>query len=131
MSKVFVPEPRAAPKNDVGLKYTKKHWPFPEEVGKIPFVKADLNIPDLHEIVTEELEKQHEKLRNGMEQQVLHEKSVEQQMEEEWQKKSFPDPITEFKPPPPAQEFQTACLFLSHFGFLSLEALKVACNYFI
>ncbi|KAL8176754.1 UNVERIFIED_CONTAM: hypothetical protein K2H54_038283 [Gekko kuhli] len=121
-------KPRPAPKNEVGLKYTVKHRPFPEEVDKIPFVKADLSIPDLHEIVTEELEERHEKLRNGMEQQVLYEKSIEQRMEEEWRKKSFPDPITECKPPPPAQEFQTARLFLSHFGFLSLEALKEPAN---
>uniref|UniRef100_A0A8C5TZB7 Ral GTPase-activating protein subunit beta n=1 Tax=Malurus cyaneus samueli TaxID=2593467 RepID=A0A8C5TZB7_9PASS len=52
--KTFVPEPRPAPKNDVGLKYSVKHRPFPEEVDKIPFVKADLSIPDLHEIVNEE-----------------------------------------------------------------------------
>lgn len=52
---MFVPEPRPAPKNDVGLKYSVKHRPFPEEVDKIPFVKADLSIPDLHEIVTEEV----------------------------------------------------------------------------
>ncbi|KAH0619031.1 hypothetical protein JD844_018634 [Phrynosoma platyrhinos] len=126
--KMFVPEPRPAPKNDVGLKYSVKHRPFPEEVDKIPFVKADLSIPDLHEIVTEELEERHEKLRNGMDQQVLYEKSIDQQMEEDWRKKSFPDPVTECKPPSPAQEFQTARLFLSHFGFLSLEALKEPAN---
>ncbi|XP_028590648.2 ral GTPase-activating protein subunit beta isoform X2 [Podarcis muralis] len=126
--KMFVPEPRPAPKNDVGLKYSVKHRPFPEEVDKIPFVKADLSIPDLHEIVTEELEERHEKLRNGMDQQVLYEKSIDQQMEEDWRKKNFPDPVTECKPPPPAQEFQTARLFLSHFGFLSLEALKEPAN---
>ena len=51
----FVPEPRPAPKNDVGLKYSVKHRPFPEEVDKIPFVKADLSIPDLHEIVNKEV----------------------------------------------------------------------------
>jgi hypothetical protein len=50
-----VPEPRPVPKNDVGFKYSVKHRPFPEEVDKIPFVKADLSIPDLHEIVTEEV----------------------------------------------------------------------------
>ncbi|XP_072853155.2 ral GTPase-activating protein subunit beta isoform X4 [Pogona vitticeps] len=126
--KMFVPEHRPAPKNDAGIKYSVKHRPFPEEVDKIPFVKADLSIPDLHEIVTEELEERHEKLRSGMDQQVLYEKSIDQQMEEEWRKKNFPDPITECKPPPPAQEFQTARLFLSHFGFLSLEALKEPAN---
>ncbi|OXB56228.1 hypothetical protein ASZ78_011129 [Callipepla squamata] len=124
----FVPEPRPAPKNDVGLKYSVKHRPFPEEVDKIPFVKADLSIPDLHEIVNEELEERHEKLRNGMAQQIIFETSIDQKSEEEWRKKSFPDPITECKPPPPAQEFQTARLFLSHFGFLSLEALKEPAN---
>lgn len=51
----FVPEPRPAPKNDVGLKHSVKHRPFPEEVDKIPFVKADLIIPDLHEIVNQEV----------------------------------------------------------------------------
>ncbi|KAM9121056.1 ral GTPase-activating protein subunit beta isoform 4-T4 [Pangshura tecta] len=125
--KMFLPEPRPAPKNDVGLKYSVKHRPFPEEVDKIPFVKADLSIPDLHEIVNEELEERHEKLRNGMAQQITYETSIDQQSEE-WCKKSFPDPITECKPPPPAQEFQTARLFLSHSGFLSLEALKETAN---
>ncbi|CAB1315515.1 unnamed protein product, partial [Coregonus sp. 'balchen'] len=42
--------------------------------------------------------------------------------------KSFPDPLTDCKPPPPSEEFQTARLFLSHFGFLSLEALKILRN---
>nr|XP_054500120.1 ral GTPase-activating protein subunit beta isoform X5 [Agelaius phoeniceus] len=126
--KTFVPEPRPAPKNDVGLKHSVKQRPFPEEVDKIPFVKADLSIPDLHEIVNQELEERHEKLRNGMAQQIVFETSIDQRSEEEWRKKSFPDPITECKPPPPAQEFQTARLFLSHFGFLSLEALKEPTN---
>ncbi|ERE71750.1 ral GTPase-activating protein subunit beta-like protein [Cricetulus griseus] len=126
--KLFVPEPRPVPKNDVGFKYSVKHRPFPEEVDKIPFVKADLSIPDLHEIVTEELEDRHEKLRSGMAQQIAYEIHLEQQSEGELQKRSFPDPVTDCKPPPPAQEFQTARLFLSHFGFLSLEALKEPAN---
>lgn len=60
-----------------------------------------------------------------MAQQIAYEIQLEQQSEGELQKRSFPDPVTDCKPPPPAQEFQTARLFLSHFGFLSLEALKV------
>ncbi|XP_009693191.1 PREDICTED: ral GTPase-activating protein subunit beta-like [Cariama cristata] len=63
-----------------------------------------------------------------MAQQIIFETSIDQKSEEAWRKKSFPDPITECKPPPPAQEFQTARLFLSHFGFLSLEALKEPAN---
>uniref|UniRef100_A0A8B9L9Z5 Ral GTPase-activating protein subunit beta n=1 Tax=Astyanax mexicanus TaxID=7994 RepID=A0A8B9L9Z5_ASTMX len=122
--KVFVPEGRPTPKNDVGIRFNVKHRPFPEEVDKIPFVKADLSIPDLHDIVDKELEQQHEKLRGVMVKQIEYETTLEHHTEEVWKNKPFPDPLTDCKPPPPAQEFQTARLFLSHFGFLSLEALK-------
>uniref|UniRef100_A0A4W4EZX2 Ral GTPase-activating protein subunit alpha/beta N-terminal domain-containing protein n=1 Tax=Electrophorus electricus TaxID=8005 RepID=A0A4W4EZX2_ELEEL len=122
--KVFVPEKRPAPKNDVGIRFNVKHRPFPEEVDKIPFVKADLSIPDLHDIVDKELELQHDKLRGVMVKQIEYETALEHYSEELWRNKPFPDPLTDCKPPPPAHEFQTARLFLSHFGFLSLEALK-------
>uniref|UniRef100_A0A4W5QTX3 Ral GTPase-activating protein subunit beta n=1 Tax=Hucho hucho TaxID=62062 RepID=A0A4W5QTX3_9TELE len=121
---VFVPESRPTPKNDVGIRFNVKHRPFPEEVDKIPFVKADLSIPDLHDIVDEELEMQHNKLCGVMAKQTEYETTLEHGSEERWCNKSFPDPLTDCKPPPPSQEFQTARLFLSHFGFLSLEALK-------
>uniref|UniRef100_UPI00398E90BE ral GTPase-activating protein subunit beta isoform X4 n=1 Tax=Pristiophorus japonicus TaxID=55135 RepID=UPI00398E90BE len=122
--KAFVPEPHPPPKDDVGIKYNVKHRPFPEEVDKIPFVKADLSIPDLHEIVTDQLEVQHEKLKHLMTKQIQYENALEKISEERLSKTLFPDPVTECTPPPPAQEFQTARLLLSHFGFLSLEALK-------
>uniref|UniRef100_A0A3B4CJR6 Ral GTPase-activating protein subunit beta n=1 Tax=Pygocentrus nattereri TaxID=42514 RepID=A0A3B4CJR6_PYGNA len=122
--KVFVPEGRPTPKNDVGIRFNVKHRPFPEEVDKIPFVKADLSIPDLHDIVDKELELQHDKLRGVMVKQMEYETALEHYTEDLWRNKPFPDPLTDCKPPPPAQEFQTARLFLSHFGFLSLEALK-------
>lgn len=60
-----------------------------------------------------------------MTKQIEYENALERHSEEIWKSKRFPDPQTECKPPPPSQEFQTARLFLSHFGFLSLEALKV------
>ncbi|XP_063311815.1 ral GTPase-activating protein subunit beta isoform X3 [Pelobates fuscus] len=126
--RMFIPESRPEPKSNVGIKYNVKHRPFPEEVDKIPFVKADLSIPDLHEIVTEELELRHEKLRLGMSNQIQYETTLDKAKEEEWRKKNYPDPVTECKPPSPAQEFQTARLLLSHFGFLSLEALKESTN---
>ncbi len=56
LQQVFVPESRPAPKNDVGIRFNVKHRPFPEEVDKIPFVKADLSIPDLHDIVNKEVQ---------------------------------------------------------------------------
>lgn len=85
----------------------------------------EIIVESTQHLMSVQLEERHEKLRNGMAQQIIFETSIDQKSEEEWRKKSFPDPITECKPPPAAQEFQTARLFLSHFGFLSLEALKV------
>uniref|UniRef100_A0A8C7N101 Ral GTPase-activating protein subunit beta n=1 Tax=Oncorhynchus kisutch TaxID=8019 RepID=A0A8C7N101_ONCKI len=122
--RVFVPEGRPAPNNDVGIRYTVKQRPFPEEVDKIPLVKADVSIPDLDDIVNKELGMQHDRLRSMMTKQIEYECSLERHSEDVWSSKSFPDPLTDCKPPLPAQEFQTARLFLSHFGFLSLEALK-------
>lgn len=72
-----------------------------------------------------QLEVQHDKLRILMHKQIEYENALERHSEEIWKSKPFPDPQTDCKPPPPSQEFQTARLFLSHFGFLSLEALKV------
>lgn len=65
-----------------------------------------------------------------MTKQIEYENALERHSDEIWKSKRFPDPQTECKPPPPSQEFQTARLFLSHFGFLSLEALKVDKHYF-
>ncbi|XP_062316123.1 ral GTPase-activating protein subunit beta-like [Osmerus eperlanus] len=138
---VFVPEGRPTANNDVGIKYTVKQRPFPEEVDKIPLVKADVSIPDLDDIVNKEdmddvadmcslrgnisyLEVQHDKLSSVMNKQIEYESSLERHSDDLWRSKPFPDPQTDCKPPSPAQEFQTARLFLSHFGFLSLEALK-------
>lgn len=52
---VFVPEGRPTPNNAVGIKYNVKQRPFPEEVDKIPLVKADVSIPDLDDIVSKEV----------------------------------------------------------------------------
>lgn len=60
-----------------------------------------------------------------MAKQIEYETTLEHGSEERRGSKSFPDVLTDCKPPSPSQEFQTARLFLSHFGFLSLEALKV------
>ncbi|XP_078508445.1 ral GTPase-activating protein subunit beta [Lissotriton helveticus] len=126
--KMFAPEHRPDPKNDVGVKYSVKHRPFPEDVDKIPFVKADLSIPDLHDIVTEELELRHDKLKKVMAKQIAYETDLDLLKEEEWNKNCYPDPAIDCKPPVTSEEFQTARLLLSHFGFLSLEALKEPAN---
>lgn len=51
----FVPEGRPTPNNAVGIKYNVKQRPFPEEVDKIPLVKADVSVPDLDDIVSKEV----------------------------------------------------------------------------
>lgn len=80
-------------------------------------------------VCVRQLEQQHDKLRSVMVKQIDYETNLEHYTEELWRNKPFPDPLTDCRPPPPAQEFQTARLFLSHFGFLSLEALKVIVDY--
>ncbi|KAI1897030.1 hypothetical protein AGOR_G00078920 [Albula goreensis] len=118
--RVFVPESRPAPSNSVGTHFSGKHMSFPEEAYNIPFVKADVSIPDLDDILDKELEVQHERLQSLMALQV----EYEAVLEELWSSRPFPSPLTDCRPPPPAQDFQTARLLLSHLGFLSLEALK-------
>ncbi|XP_041953413.1 ral GTPase-activating protein subunit beta-like isoform X4 [Alosa sapidissima] len=124
--KIFSPESRPQPRGDVGSRPSVRRRPFPEDVDKIPLVKADLSIPDLHELLTAELELQHEHLNVAMSHQLEYEQAVERQSEVGGGTGGgvFPDPQRECTPPSPAQDFQTARLFLSHFGFLSLEALK-------
>ncbi|KAJ8369641.1 hypothetical protein SKAU_G00096690 [Synaphobranchus kaupii] len=127
--KVFVPESRPAAQDDVGTHYSVKHMSFPEEAYNIPFVKADVSIPDLDGIVSKELEAQHTRLQSVMEQQAEYEATLERQRQDpRTDCQPPPDPRTDCKPPSPAQEFQTARLFLSHLGFLSLEALKEPTN---
>ncbi|KAG9352993.1 hypothetical protein JZ751_017569 [Albula glossodonta] len=121
---VFVPESRPTPKNDVGIRFNVKHRPFPEEVDKIPFAELIMTRTTTLKYSDPELEIQHDKLRSVMVKQIEYETALERRSEDLWRNKSFPDPLIDCKPPPPSQEFQTARLFLSHFGFLSLEALK-------
>lgn len=52
---MFVPEGSPVSKDDVGIRYNVKQRPFPEEVDKIPLVKADVCIPDLDDIVNKEV----------------------------------------------------------------------------
>lgn len=55
--------------------------------------------------------------------QVAFEDNVRHQVERETTE--YPDVETECAAPPLCHEFQTARLLLSHFGFLSLDALQV------
>ncbi|XP_071374651.1 ral GTPase-activating protein subunit beta-like isoform X1 [Centroberyx affinis] len=113
---VFVPECRPVAQEDAGIRFSVKHQPFPDNVDKIPFVKADLSIPDLHEIVTKEVEEKVQRLEGVMRRQM--------EFEEKLERSGRLVRPADCRPPAPVQDFQTTRLFLSHFGLLSPEALK-------
>lgn len=71
-----------------------------------------------------------EKLKRQIEQQTQFENNISRRSQIEAARRPLPNPTTECKPPKLCQEFQTARLFLSHYGFLSLDALKVCWSKF-
>ena len=101
-----------------------RRW-WPELVDAIPEVNADKSIPTLDEVLTETNGMaEHLELVKLLEQQASFEESVAQTYEQETAlvratSPTLLDPSLECKAPPVTHEFQTARLFLSHFGFLN------------
>ena len=101
-----------------------RRW-WPELVDAIPEVNADKSIPTLDDVLTETNgAEEHLELLKLLEQQVAFEESVAETYEKETAlvRSTSPtclDPSLECKAPPVTHEFQTARLFLSHFGFLN------------
>lgn len=60
----------------MGIKYNVKQRPFPEEVDKIPLVKADVSIPDLDDIVSKEVGLTFLKILNVCEDQLFTNKII-------------------------------------------------------
>ncbi|KAK3769083.1 hypothetical protein RRG08_032074 [Elysia crispata] len=119
---------RPIPDDNVGVQHNVKHRYFPEGVEKIPQTKADKSIPPLESVLTESQAADVEKMGNLIEQVSAFEKEVSLKAKSERENTPFPDPATECKPPRVCNEYQTARLFLSHYGLLSLEALKEPSN---
>ncbi|KAF7641221.1 hypothetical protein LDENG_00288660, partial [Lucifuga dentata] len=111
-----VPKQRAAAQDDAATHVSVKHQLFPDGVDRIPSVKADLSIPDLDQIITEEVKQQLQHLRAAIRKQ--------QQFEAQLQASGRPVVMTTCSPPPLANCFQTARLLLSHLGLLTPETLK-------
>lgn len=91
-------------------------------------IYSDKSIPPLEEVMCDQaadLEKLEQVIRN----QMAFENKVKDKFKQEQGKTSYPNPATECQPPMVCHDFQTARLFLSHYGFLSLEALKVWGNF--
>ncbi|ESO90184.1 hypothetical protein LOTGIDRAFT_233979 [Lottia gigantea] len=119
---------RPVPQDNVGIKHNVKHRFYPESVDKIPTCKADESIPTLESLVTEKEKPEIDLIKGFIEKQVIFEKDLAEHSRKEKEKTAYPNPETECKQPQITQEYQTARLFLSHYGFLSLEALKEPAN---
>uniref|UniRef100_A0A8C4WQ32 Ral GTPase activating protein non-catalytic subunit beta n=1 Tax=Eptatretus burgeri TaxID=7764 RepID=A0A8C4WQ32_EPTBU len=128
VDKPFETEDRPTPRPPAGPRPTIRHRVFPDEVDKIPFVKADCSIPDLPDIVDEQLSIQHDKLRRLLDVQIAYETGVVATLDRARALTPFPDPQLDCRPPGPAPASQTARLLLSHLGLLSFEALKEPSN---
>lgn len=119
---------RPSPDDNVGKQHNVKHRYFPESVNKIPQTKAEKSIPPLESVLTEKQLGDVEKMESLIEQVATFENEVSHRAKVERETTPFPDPLTECKPPKICNEYQTARLFLSHYGLLSLEALKEPSN---
>ncbi|XP_062588576.1 ral GTPase-activating protein subunit beta-like [Saccostrea cucullata] len=119
---------RPLPVENVGTRHNVKPRHFPESVDLVTLTKADKSIPSLESLVTDEKRPELNKLKSFMEKQAQYEAQISQKKQQEMQKMSFPNRDTECKPPKITEEFQAARLFLSHYGFLSLDALKEQSN---
>lgn len=90
---------------------------FPESVDRIPTFKVDTCIPTLESLVSPEIQSDFDQFAQLLERQ--------NELETAFLKKTNDsDPVNECTPPNICHEFQTARLFLSHFGFLSFDDLN-------
>ncbi|GFO11933.1 ral GTPase-activating protein subunit beta, partial [Plakobranchus ocellatus] len=119
---------RPIPDDNVGVQHNVNHRYFPEGVEKITQTKADKSIPPLESVLTESQAADVDKMGQLIEQVSTFEKEISLKAKTEREKTPFPDPATECRPPRVCNEYQTARLFLSHYGLLSLEALKEPSN---
>ncbi|XP_078313092.1 ral GTPase-activating protein subunit beta-like isoform X3 [Crassostrea virginica] len=128
-SKSHLADPgRPMPVDSVGFRHAAKPRNFPEAVDKVTPTKAEKSIPTLESLVTDEKRPKLNKLKSFIEKQAQFEAQVSQKKQQEMKSMPFPNKDTECKPPKITEEFQAARLFLSHYGFLSLEALKEQTN---
>ncbi|XP_056640565.1 ral GTPase-activating protein subunit beta isoform X3 [Diorhabda sublineata] len=96
------------------LKPAAKQKYFPDGVDRVLQCKVDFSIPTLDSVLSEnEIKKDIDLINRLVNKQVLLENDINQSRSE--------SNLIEYSPPPVCHEFQTARLFLSYFGLLSLE----------
>ncbi|XP_049763292.1 ral GTPase-activating protein subunit beta isoform X1 [Schistocerca cancellata] len=119
-TKYHTPNPgRPVPMADVGVRHEVRQRYFPDSVDRIPQCKIDRSIPTLDSLSAEEPGLQ--QLQHLIERQSTLEQSSAEQKQKQEAEQGFCQQ-QECVPPTPCQEYQTARLFLSHFGFLSLDS---------
>lgn len=104
--------------NDMPMRHEVEQKFYPDGVDRVPNCNADYSIPTLDQVI--------QKFGNKMSGQLVH--LLENQMVQEklaWAETDNSDDslshAQESEPPTVCNEFQAARLFLSHFGFLSMD----------
>lgn len=118
-TKYHAPNPgRPVAMNDMPLRHEFEQKFYPDGVERVPNCIADYSIPTIDQVV--------QKIGNTVSSQLGH--LLENQMVLEklaWAETDNSDEslghAQESEPPPVCNEFQAARLFLSHFGFLSMD----------
>ncbi|XP_016921497.1 ral GTPase-activating protein subunit beta isoform X6 [Apis cerana] len=107
-----LPLAEAAPRTDYKPKF------FPDNVDRIPHCKVDESIPSLEAVMNDSdiVRNEHQILSQLLERQMTIETKYS-----DGNDKVSEEKIEECVPPQICHEFQTARLFLSHFGFLNME----------
>lgn len=122
-TKYHAPNPgRPVPMNDMPMRHETEQKFYPDGVDKVPSCVADYSIPTLETVIQKIGSKVSSQLVQLLENQTVLEKLA-------WAETDNSDDslghAQESEPPPVCHEFQAARLFLSHFGFLSMEDKNV------
>ncbi|XP_048505289.1 ral GTPase-activating protein subunit beta isoform X3 [Athalia rosae] len=91
---------------------------FPDNVDRIPHCRVDESIPSLEAVMNDNdvMKNEHNLLSQLLDRQI----NLESKYSNDFNK-TMDDKVEECAPPIICHEFQTARLFLSHFGFLNLD----------
>ncbi|KAK6624852.1 hypothetical protein RUM44_011716 [Polyplax serrata] len=113
---------RPIPSNDIGVRHDIRHQHFPDGIERIPACKVDKSIPSMESLNDETVGGEQAKMIELLENQLELEEAMKRVGQQSENSLQFPDPDRECYPPLVKHEFQTARLFLSHFGLLSLDS---------
>lgn len=118
-TKYHAPNPgRPVPMNDMPMRHEIEQKFFPDGVERIPSCVADFSIPTLDAVIQKIGSKSTSQLVHLLENQTVFEKLGWAETDNSDDSLSH---AQESEPPAVCHEFQAARLFLSHFGFLSLD----------